>query len=173
MAAHAVSSARPMERTTAGTGRATKARAAAGGPIMRLKISSAPTTGTVTVVAAATTSRKAISMRRAADAPCLGDVGHRRGEQQGPVEQCDRGDARGAHGEDRHQLGGADTEDLAEEERVDLRFVAAAEAQEERAQGEHHDQRQGGRDVAPAAGAEGADAERGQRGEHAQARRAC
>ena len=38
-------------------------RAAAGGPIMRLKISRAPTTGTVMAVARATTMRKHISMR--------------------------------------------------------------------------------------------------------------
>src|ERR1022692_192077 len=39
-------------------------RAAPGGPIIRLKISSAPTTGSVMLVASATTTRKYISIRR-------------------------------------------------------------------------------------------------------------
>ena len=39
-------------------------RAAAGGPIIRLKISSVPTTGTVIVVASATTARNASCMRK-------------------------------------------------------------------------------------------------------------
>ena len=38
------------------------ARAAAGGPIIRLKMSAVPTTGTVIVVASATSSRKPSSM---------------------------------------------------------------------------------------------------------------
>ena len=63
MAVHAVRSARPTDSTMAGPGRFTKARAAPGGPIMRLKMRRAPTTGSATVVAAATTSRKEISMR--------------------------------------------------------------------------------------------------------------
>src|SRR5258708_13507235 len=44
-------------------GRLVMDRAAAGGPIIRLKISKAPTTGTVIAVASATTTRKHISMR--------------------------------------------------------------------------------------------------------------
>ncbi len=49
--------------SSAAPGRSVTHRAAAGGPIMRLKINSAPTTGTVMVVAQATTTRKASSMR--------------------------------------------------------------------------------------------------------------
>ena len=47
----------------ASSGLLVRDRAAAGGPIMRLKISRAPVTGTVMVVARATTIRKAIWMR--------------------------------------------------------------------------------------------------------------
>ena len=53
------------EAATAGPGRRSSDRAAAGGPIIRLKISSAPTTGSVMLVARATTTRKAISTRPA------------------------------------------------------------------------------------------------------------
>ena len=45
------------------SGRAVNDRAAAGGPIIRLKINSAPTTGTVMAVARAMTIRKADSIR--------------------------------------------------------------------------------------------------------------
>src|SRR5579875_628454 len=48
----------------AARGSATSSRAAAGGPTMRLNMSSAPTTGTVMAVARATTTRKARSMGR-------------------------------------------------------------------------------------------------------------
>ena len=52
-------------RLMASTGRAVSERAAAAGPIIRLNISSAPTTGTVMLVARAMTSRKPSSIQRA------------------------------------------------------------------------------------------------------------
>ena len=51
------------DSTIARTGRLVRHRAAAGGPIIKLKISNAPTTGTVMVVVRATIRRKQISMR--------------------------------------------------------------------------------------------------------------
>src|SRR5215470_9307176 len=64
MAAHTVTSAIATDSATARTGRAVTDRAAAAGPIIRLNISSAPTTGTVMLVASAMTSRNASSIRR-------------------------------------------------------------------------------------------------------------
>src|ERR1700729_3016975 len=49
------------DSATAVRGRVVKARAAAGGPIIRLKMSAVPTTGTVMVVASATSIRNASS----------------------------------------------------------------------------------------------------------------
>ena len=63
MAAHTVTSAIATDRTMATGGRIVNERAAAGGPIIRLKMSRAPTTGTVMAVARATTTRNAISIR--------------------------------------------------------------------------------------------------------------
>src|ERR1700722_17864236 len=51
-----------VERAIANPGLVVSARAAAGGPIIRLKISVVPTTGTVMVVASATSSRNATSI---------------------------------------------------------------------------------------------------------------
>src|SRR6266566_8716365 len=51
------------DNAIARTGLLVRDLAAAGGPIIRLKISRAPTTGTVTAVARATRRRNAISMR--------------------------------------------------------------------------------------------------------------
>ncbi len=53
-----VTSAMTTERASAVPGRAVTERAAAAGPIIRLNISSAPTTGTVIEVASAITTRK-------------------------------------------------------------------------------------------------------------------
>src|SRR5215470_2130412 len=64
MPAQTVTSAKATDRVMARTGRAVSARAAAAGPIIRLNISSAPTTGTVMLVASAMTSRNASSIRR-------------------------------------------------------------------------------------------------------------
>ena len=63
MPIHTVTSAMTTDRVMASTGRAVSERAAAAGPIIRLNISSAPTTGTVMLVARAMTSRNARSMR--------------------------------------------------------------------------------------------------------------
>ena len=68
----------------------------------------------------------------------------------------------GAEGGDGQDLAGADAEDLAEQQGVDLRFVLGGAGQERGAEGEHHDQREGGHDVVTAAAAEGADPERAQ-----------
>ena len=51
------------ERAMAGSGLLVKERAVAAGPIIRLNISSTPTTGTVMVEASATTRRKPVSIR--------------------------------------------------------------------------------------------------------------
>jgi len=63
MAIQTMTSAMTTESSIARTGRLVRDLAAAGGPVIRLKISSAPTTGTVTAVARATMIRKTISMR--------------------------------------------------------------------------------------------------------------
>lgn len=52
-----------IESAIASSGRAVSDRAAAGGPIIRLKISNAPTTGRAMLVARATTTRNAVSVR--------------------------------------------------------------------------------------------------------------
>ena len=133
-------------------------RAAAGGPIIRLKISRAPVTGTVMVVARATHDQEGDLDPVAADALGFGDLGDDRGEHQRPVQErlsaAMQTAPRAAMGSD---LGGADAEDLAEQQRVDLRFVLGGAGQERGAEGEHHDQREGGHDVVAAAAAEGAD----------------
>ena len=64
---------------------------------------------------------------------------------------------------------GADAEDLAEEQRVDLRLVLGGPGQERGAEGEHHDEREGRRDVVAPAAAERADAEGAQEREDGQA----
>ena len=56
--AQTVTSAMTTDRVIARPGRAVSDRAAAAGPIIRLNISSAPTTGTVIEVASAITTRK-------------------------------------------------------------------------------------------------------------------
>src|SRR5689334_1297873 len=63
--AHTVTNAIATDRAIARPGRAVSDLAAAAGPIIRLNISSAPTTGTVMLVASAMTSRNASSIRRA------------------------------------------------------------------------------------------------------------
>src|SRR4029077_10147875 len=63
--AHTVTSAMTTDRAMARTGLAVSDLAAAAGPIIRLNISRAPTTGTVMLVASAMTSRNASSIRRA------------------------------------------------------------------------------------------------------------
>lgn len=63
MAAQTVVNAIPTDRPIAIGGLLVNERAAAGGPIMRLKMSRAPTTGTVIAVANATTTKNAISIR--------------------------------------------------------------------------------------------------------------
>src|SRR5579863_9318364 len=63
--AQTVTSAITTARVMASTGRAVTDLAAADGPIIRLNISSAPTTGTVMLVARAMTSRNPSSIRRA------------------------------------------------------------------------------------------------------------
>ena len=64
IAAHTVTSANTTDRLMARYGLLVIDRAAAGGPIIRLKISRAPTTGSVMLVASATTTRKHISIRK-------------------------------------------------------------------------------------------------------------
>src|SRR5260370_61238 len=64
MPVHTVTSAIPTDRVIASIGRAVSDLAAAAGPIIRLNISRAPTTGTVMLVARAITSRNASSIRR-------------------------------------------------------------------------------------------------------------
>src|SRR5260370_26385427 len=64
MPVQTVTSARTPERAIARTGLAVSDLAAAAGPIIRLNISSAPTTGTVMLVARAMTSRNPSSIRR-------------------------------------------------------------------------------------------------------------
>src|SRR5690348_1335013 len=64
MAAHTVTKATATDKIMARPGLLVRDRAAAGGPIIKLKISRAPVTGTVMVVARASTIRKAISTRR-------------------------------------------------------------------------------------------------------------
>src|SRR5256886_17707040 len=64
MPAHTVTSAMATDRAIARTGLAVSDLAAAAGPIIRLNISSAPTTGTVILVARAMTSRNPSSIRR-------------------------------------------------------------------------------------------------------------
>src|SRR5487761_1250596 len=63
MATHTVTRARVTDRATADSGRLVNERAAAGGPMSRLKMSSDPTTGTAMVVVRAMTPKKARSMR--------------------------------------------------------------------------------------------------------------
>jgi hypothetical protein len=65
MPAHTVIKAMATERAIARAGLAVSDLAAAAGPIIKLNISSAPTTGTVMLVARAMTSRNASSIRRA------------------------------------------------------------------------------------------------------------
>src|ERR1700758_4316796 len=64
MATHTVTSATSTDRPIATRGRLVKDRAAAGGPMSRLKMSKDPTTGTAMVVTSATTTRKARSITR-------------------------------------------------------------------------------------------------------------
>src|SRR5580700_6006644 len=64
IAAHTTISAIATDRAIATSGRSVNERAAAGAPIIRLKISSVPTTGTVIVLARASTARNSISIRQ-------------------------------------------------------------------------------------------------------------
>src|SRR5947209_5292787 len=64
IAAQIVATARAADAASAMPGLLVTDRAAAGGPIIRLKISNAPTTGTVIAVARARISRNAVSIRR-------------------------------------------------------------------------------------------------------------
>ena len=75
----------------------------------------------------------------------------------------------GAEGGDGQDLGGADAEDLAEQQGVDLRLVLGGAGQERGAEGEHHDQGEGGHDVLTAAPAQRADPEGAQEREDGQA----
>src|ERR1700685_822016 len=63
MATQASATAMTTDRAMARSGLLVTERAAAGGPIIRLKISSAPTTGRVMLVASATTTRNRVSTR--------------------------------------------------------------------------------------------------------------
>ena len=146
-----------------------KERAAAGGPIIRLKISAVPTTGTVIVVASATSDQEARARSAKGAIPrACGAVGEDRGEQQRAVEERERGEDRGGERDRGRELVGADAEDLAEQQRVDLGRVFDAEAEEQRAEPEHEDERQRGGDVVAAAAAEHPDAERAAEREHAE-----
>src|SRR5580692_8082351 len=140
MPIHTVTSAMATDRVMASTGRAVSERAAAAGPIIRLNISSAPTTGTVMLVARAMTSRNASSMR--------------------PEHDRDGHDRDGAEPEDGQHLAGADPEHLAEQQRVGLLRVLGAPADEQRADAEHHHEGQRGGHVRPGAAAEPGDAQR-------------
>ena len=158
------------DRPMASSGRSVNDRAAAGGPIIRLKISRAPTTGSAMLVASATTTRKHISIRYGSHAARLAELGHHRGEHQRAVQHHDRGDAHRAQRGDRGYLVHADAEHLAEQQRVISGAYSTREAEEQRAEPEHHHQGQGHGHVVAAAAAEPADAERAEQGEHAQAR---
>ena len=87
-----VTSAMATDRVIASIGRAVSDLAAAAGPIIRLNISRAPTTGTVMLVARAITSRNASSIRRADTPRASATSGMRRGQHQRPEHDDDRGD---------------------------------------------------------------------------------
>ena len=80
-------------------------RAAAGGPIIRLKISRAPTTGTVMAVARATTMRKQISIRWLRMPFASAISGTTEESMSGRYKTIDRRDADGAEGGDGQQFG--------------------------------------------------------------------
>src|SRR5579875_1896511 len=75
MDSHTVARAIATDRAIATPGRAVTARAAAAGPIIRLNISSAPTTGTVIEVASAITTRKYTSVLRVDTPPASATSG--------------------------------------------------------------------------------------------------
>ena len=148
-------SAIATDSAIAGRGLSVNERAAAGGPIIRLKISSVPTTGTVIVVASASTARKESSIaegarprapRRPPPAPRRASAAGRGARRRARRRSAERGR--------RHELVGADPEHLAEEQRVDLGRVLGAQAEEERTEPEHHDERQRRHHVVAAAPAE-------------------
>ncbi len=122
--------------------RSVKHWAAADGPIINVKISSAPTTGTVIVVAQAMTMRNAISRRWGRSPRAAAMSGAIDAQQQRSIEDRHGDDADGAEHDHRHELARAHAEDLAEEQREDLGLVLRAETQERRAEGQHHHQRQ-------------------------------
>src|ERR1039458_5937069 len=62
MESHTVTSAKVMERAMARLGLLDNRRAAAGGPIIKEKVSNAPTTGTVKAVDSASTTRNIVSI---------------------------------------------------------------------------------------------------------------
>ena len=115
IAAHTVTRATITDRMIATAGRLVNERAAAGGPIISEKISRAPTTGTVSAVAAASTSRNASSIRWLATPLASAMSGSDGGVQQRPVEDRDRGDAGEGEQSDGQQLGGGDAEHFAEQ----------------------------------------------------------
>ena len=143
-------------------------RAAAGAPIMRLKIKQCPDDGHGHGRCEGEDSEEEHLHSEAADAACLSYFGQDGGEHQRPVEDGDGEDAEGAEDRGRRDLVGADSEDLAEQQRVDLWGVLDAEAQEQRAEGEHRHEREGGRDVVAAPAAEQADRQSAAEREHAE-----
>src|SRR5438874_1673355 len=92
MPAHTVTSAMATDRAIARAGRAVSDLAAAAGPIIRLNISSAPTTGTVMLVARAMTSRNTSSIRRAGT-PRPGQREHGQAGERVEAEQAGPGRA--------------------------------------------------------------------------------
>jgi len=103
------------DSTIAMAGRLVNDRAAAGGPIISEKISSAPTTGTVSGGGGEHEQERELHPV-AGDAFGFGDVRDHGGVQERPVEHGDRGDAGEREQRDGEQLGSGDAECLAEQE---------------------------------------------------------
>ena len=129
-------------------GRLVNDRAAAGGPISRLKMSRDPTTGTAMVVTSATTTRNARSIARALTPRASATSGATEESISGRYRTSHGHDARGGDRDGGHELAGGDAEDLPEEQREDLGGVLAGPRQEQIAESEHQHDREGGGDVA-------------------------
>ena len=146
------------------------ARAAAGGPIIRLKISAVPTTGTVIVVASATSTRKQSSITNGVDPPCLGGLGRSTEPAAAAATAIASASRHAAVRRDRRPdslwLIPSTSPNSSEST---LGAVLDAEAEEQRAEPEHEDERQRGRDVVPPAAAEQPDPERAAEREHPEA----
>ena len=88
----------------ASNGRSVSDRAAAGGPIIRLKISSAPTTGSVMLVASGDDHQEQhISIRPARNPRASASSGITEESSSGRYSDSDRGDAHRAEHRDRQR----------------------------------------------------------------------